>query len=211
MNRSRPGFLALALAGACLLPAAALAHCDTMDGPVVADARRALGAGDVAPVLKWIGPGDEPEIREAFAHALAVRALGEEARGLADRFFFETLVRVHRAGEGAPFTGLRPAGAPVEPIVAAADRALSAGSDGELVEHLTHVVTENAQRRFAAASRARAHAEHDAEAGRRYVAAYVELTHWLERLEQAATTDAAHAAGREAAPAAAHAHGAAGR
>ena len=81
------------------------AHCDTMDGPVVAAARVALEKGDIAPVLKWVKPEREKEIRAAFARTLSVRAGGPEAKELADMYFFETLVRVHRAGEGAPLHG----------------------------------------------------------------------------------------------------------
>ncbi|MGH8640573.1 MAG: DUF6448 family protein, partial [Burkholderiales bacterium] len=93
-----------------LLAAWAIGHCDTLDGPVVTLARKALETGNVNHVLPWVRPEDEPEIRRAFDHALAVRKLGCEARDLADRHFFETLVRVHRAAEGAPYTGLKPAG-----------------------------------------------------------------------------------------------------
>src|SRR5512145_18046 len=110
--------LALAAAGVLcltLVPRAAIAHCDTLDGPVVKDARAALDSKDVTAVLKWVRQDKEAEIREAFQHALGVRALGSEARALADRFFFETLVRVHREGEGAPYTGLKPAGTAVDP------------------------------------------------------------------------------------------------
>ena len=80
----------------------AAAHCDTLDGPVVADARTALAQGNVAPVLKWVRPADEKEIRTAFARTTAVRNLSPEAEILADLYFFEALVRIHRAGEGAP-------------------------------------------------------------------------------------------------------------
>jgi hypothetical protein len=107
----RETLVAVVLLAAMLAsPPRAIAHCDTLDGPVVRDARAALEARDVTPVLKWVEAEKEPEVREAFRHALAVRALGPEARTLADRFFFETLVRVHREGEGEPYTGLKPAG-----------------------------------------------------------------------------------------------------
>jgi hypothetical protein len=194
--------LAAALAAALAVPSSVFAHCDTMEGPVVADAKLALEHRDVAPILKWVGPADEPAIRSAFDQTLAVRALGPEARELADRFFFETLVRIHRAAEGAPFTGLKPEGTEIEPIVLAADRALVSGSDAELVAHLTKAVADGARQRFASAAEARRHADQNPEMGRHYVAAYVELTHWLERLDHDATTDA-HA-GAEAP--AAHSH-----
>ncbi len=78
------------------------AHCDTLDGPVVATAQKALDAGDVTPLLKWVSSENEQEIRTAFIETMNVRKLGGQARDLADRYFFETLVRIHRAGEGAP-------------------------------------------------------------------------------------------------------------
>ena len=43
-----------------------------------------------------------------------------------------TIVRVHRASEGAPYTGLKPAGVDLGPAVPAADRALDTGSTESL-------------------------------------------------------------------------------
>ena len=48
-------------------------HCDTMDGPVVKTAQAALSKGDVTPVLKWVKPEQEADVREAFKKTLAVR------------------------------------------------------------------------------------------------------------------------------------------
>jgi hypothetical protein len=96
---------ALALALTLVVPARVLAHCDSLDGPVVRAAQTALETRNPALVVIWVQEKDESEIRGAFERTLAVRALSSQAKELADRFFFETLVRVHRAGEGAPFTG----------------------------------------------------------------------------------------------------------
>ena len=101
---------------ALLLPQMAAAHCDALDGPVISEARVALEKDDVTPILKWVMPEYENEVRQAFAKTLQVRALGAQAQELADLYFFETLVRVHRAGEGAPYTGIKPAGAIETPI-----------------------------------------------------------------------------------------------
>jgi hypothetical protein len=180
--------LLLAVAAPSLL----LAHCDTFDGPVVADARRALEAGDPQPVLKWVPPEHEAQIREHFAKTLTVRAQSAEARELADLWFFETLVRLHREGEGFPFTGIRPAGAPVEPVILAADRSLETGSGEELATHLSEAVRHGIHRRFTAAFEARRHAEESVEAGRRFVAAYVELTHYVEALDALAAGHGGH-------------------
>lgn len=175
-----------------LLPALAYPHCDTRDGPVVTDAKAALDKGDVTGVLKWVPKEGEAEVRAAFDKTQRVRGLSAEARDLADTYFFETLVRIHRAGEGAPYTGLKPAGTPLEPSIAAADAAVESGSVNDVVKRVTEHVTEGIRDRFAKLQEARAHAEHTVEAGRQYVAAYVEFVHYVERLHHAARTPAAH-------------------
>lgn len=195
--------LALAAVGTLcltLVPRAAVAHCDTLDGPVVKDARAALASKDVTPTLKWVRSDKEGEIREAFQHALAVRSMGPEALALADRFFFETLVRVHREGEGAPYTGLKPAGTPVDPGIDASDTALKTGSVDALVKMLAAEVDKGLRHRFAEAAEARKHASESVVKGRAYVTAYVEFVHYAERLMLSATSAAGHAESAE------HAH-----
>jgi hypothetical protein len=184
--RRRFAFVIAAASLSFLLTSApALAHCDTMDGPVVIDARTALDSGDITPVLKWVRAEDEHEIRAAFDKVLTVRKGGGAARELADTWFFETVVRVHRAGEGAPYTGLKPAGSPVDPAVRLADRALETGSAETLVKAITSHMAEGLDKRFAKAHELRKHAADSAAAGRAYVAAYVEFVHYAEEVHQA--------------------------
>lgn len=166
-------------------------HCDTMGGPVIADARIALERSDVTPVLKWVKPESEAEIRAAFAKTLSVRALGAEARELADRYFFETLVRIHRAGEGAPYTGLKDA--PVEPIVAMADRAIAEGSDRAMIEAIAGHMTEAIGEKFRAVLEASKRKDASVEAGREYVEAYVIFMHYVEGIHAAIASAGAHA------------------
>jgi hypothetical protein len=177
------------LAGGALIAFAA-GHCDTLDGPVIKLARRALESGNVNLVLPWVREQDEPEIREAFSHALAVRKLGGEARALADRHFFETLVRVHRAGEGAPFTGLKPAGMDPGPAVPAADRALEDGSVDAVVRLLTDAVRKGVHEHFHRAVHHKDFEVDDVHAGREYVEAYVPYVHYVEKLWDAANAEA---------------------
>ena len=164
------------------LSSPAMAHCDTMDGPVVKDAQRALADKDVAPVLKWVRAEDEEPIREAFEMTLLVRGESEAAQSLADRYFFETLVRVHRASEGEGFAGLKPAGN-VDPAIAAADRALAEGNIDPLADEIAAAVRDALEARFAEAYEKRQVAEDSVEQGREYVAAYVQLTHFAEGVD----------------------------
>jgi len=185
------------------LPPLAWGHCDTLDGPVVVDAKTALAKGDTAPVLKWVPAAGEKEVREAFAKTLAVRKAGKEAQDLADTWFFETLVRVHRASEGAPYTGLKAGGAEEETIVAA-DKALATGKADELVKLVIEAVEHGIRHRFEETAEKKKHAEHDVEHGRAYVASYVEFIHYGERIYQDAVHPPSHHA--EGAAPAAHAH-----
>ncbi|MBI3068054.1 MAG: hypothetical protein HYY79_04005 [Betaproteobacteria bacterium] len=170
-----------------LLLAWAIGHCDTLDGSVVTAARKALETGNVNHVLPWVRSQDEPEIRHAFKHAMSVRKLGPQARQLADTHFFETLVRVHRASEGAPYTGLKPAGSDLGPAAPAADQALEDGSVDAVMKLLTDAVRVGVRQHFHAAMSRRNFALDDVAAGREYVEAYVPYVHYIERLWDVAT------------------------
>ncbi len=181
----KSSMVAAALTVAALAsPSPAAAHCDSMDGPVVKAAQQALAAGDPARVLVWVRTQDEPEIRAAFARTLAVRKSGGEAAKLADVWFFETLVRVHRAGEGEPYTGLKPAGYKPAAGIAAADRALESGSIAALAGQVTGEVAGALKARYERVRELANHAPGDVDAGRRYVKAYVEYIHFVEKLHE---------------------------
>jgi hypothetical protein len=157
------------------------AHCDTLDGPVVESARHALTTGDVTPLLKWISIDDEQLIRTTFQNTMEVRKLGGPAQKLADMYFFETLVRIHRAGEGASYTGLKP-GTEVDPAIALADKALESGSVDKLVGVLTDATAKGIRERFDRALEKRKHIDESVNAGREFVEAYVIFTHYVEEL-----------------------------
>ena len=184
------GGLALVL-NLAVVPTAS-AHCDSMDGPVITEAREALASGDVTPVLKWVPAADSATVRQEFEAAREVRALGPEARRIADRHFFATLVRIHRASEGAPFTGIKPAGG-IEPAVSAADGALAAGDIDPLIGNVRARLETNIRERFEAARAARAKADRSVEDGREFVRRYVEYVHYVERVHGAIGAPSGHA------------------
>lgn len=168
----------------------ASAHCDGMDGPVVQAARRSLEARDVNLVLIWVQKKDEPELRRAFHETLTVRNLNPEARELADRYLFETLVRLHRAGEGAPYTGLKPAGRDLGPAIPAADKALAEGSSKQLEQLLNNALQVGLREHYERVLTKKNFRTDDLAAGREYVEAYVQFVHYVERIYQASTLPA---------------------
>ena len=178
---------AISMALALAWSASASAHCDTLDGPVVSAARKALETGNVNLVLVWVQKNDEAELRNAFQRARSVRKAGGEARELADLYFFETLVRVHRAGEGAAYTGLKPAGT-VEAPVAAADKAIETGKLQGLAKLVFDRTEKGLHGHFDQVMAKKKYSPNDIEAGRAYASAYVEFVHYAERLYEAAET-----------------------
>ena len=184
-----------------VLAANAFGHCDTLNGPIVPLAQAALEKGDITPLLKWVQPAYEHELKEAFDKAVAVRREGKDAQELADRYFLETFVRVHRAGEGAPYTGLKDE--PVLPIVALADKALETGSADSMVSKIKDHVARGIKDKFERAVELGKHKDHTVEAGRAYVAAYVEYVHYVEGIRNAVMA-AGHAHGEAATESAEH-------
>jgi len=182
----------------------AFAHCDTLDGPVVAAARRALDGANVNLVLVWVQKKDEGEIRNMFQKTVAVRKAGGQAKDLADMYFFETLVRIHRAGEGAGYTGLKPAGK-IEPPIAAADKSLETGKLQDVAQLISKRMEQGLHRNFEDMMKKKKYNPDDVAAGRAFASAYVEYTHYVERLFNAAETLAPGHVQKEA-PALAHTH-----
>lgn len=122
-------------------------HCDSMDGPVKA-ATQVLNAGNVDLVLPYVPKEGEAEVRAAFAKATRARQHDPEACEVADLYFFENVVRVHRAGEGAPYTGLRPAGQDEGPVLPVAEHAIATGSPDEVRRLLAETVQRELTEKF---------------------------------------------------------------
>lgn len=171
--------LALILASAWLAPGVLLAHCDTFAGPVLLEAQKAMETGDVTPLLKWVKPDREEVITKAFDEASKNRQTDQEK---ADHAFFEILIRIHREGEGAPFTGIKPAGTELPPAIVAADQALETGSSRALTDLLARDLMAKVRARFERALEKKRSAGRSVALGREYVAAYVEYVHFVEGL-----------------------------
>jgi len=184
-------FAAVIAATALAWGTAAQAHCDTLDGPVVGQAQKALESGNVNLVLGWVRKQDEQEIRQAFERAVAVRKHGGNAKALADQSFFETLVRVHRAGEGAPYTGLKPAGE-IEPAVAAADKSIASGQLKPVAGMIFSRTEQGLHEKFDRVQATGKYNPDDVAAARAHVNAYVEYVHYVEGLHAAAAKGHGH-------------------
>jgi hypothetical protein len=158
------------------------AHCDSIDGPVVKAAQKSLEENNVNYVLVWVRAEDEQEINAMFDKVNKVRTLSPEAKELADMYFFETVVRVHRMGEGVGYTGLKPAGYKPEEGIEAADIAITENSLDRIYAHLDEAQNPKIKDYFAELQSKKDYDVNDLKAGREYVEAYVHFIHYVEAL-----------------------------
>jgi hypothetical protein len=142
---------ALLVAGAAvLLPAQpALAHCDNVNGPVVAAAREALAKNDVKLALPYIKADYEAELTTAFGEAREAMKQGGKAAELAEHWFAETTVRLHRQGEGAGYTGLK-YDTDFGPALHAAEEAVTTGDLHHVLEVLDAALAAELEAKYAA-------------------------------------------------------------
>lgn len=175
----------LAVAGVMAFsPLTASAHCDTMGGPTVADGKKAMETNNANYALKWVQPEYEKELLQAFTLSMHVKDLSPEAKELAERYFFDNLVRIHRTGENASFTGVKPAGAPVDARVLAADKSIEVGNLSAL-QPLTPTERFPAlTERFDKVMALKNFDPNNLEAGRAYIEAYVGFFKFAEGEEE---------------------------
>lgn len=175
-----------------LMPKKASAHCDTMDGPAVKDGRKALETGNINYAYKWIFEEYEEELKEIFELSLKVRTLGADAQEVADRWFLENFVRIHRAGEGASYDGLKPSGSNVDPVVVAADESIELGNMSPLKGLVTEEEYHALEEKFNKAIALKDFDIDDVKASRAYVEAYVTFFKMAEGEEHGHGHDHGH-------------------
>lgn len=167
-------------------------HCDSKDGPVVKAAMRALAASSVDLVLPYVPADAEDEVRMAFEKTVAASSAGHQAVEVAEEWFFETVVRLHRAGEGAAFTGLKPAGLGHGQVVPLAERAIDSGDVEELVRMLTSALEDEIRGKFARVMKLKAHSDGPVVEAREWVEAMLGFQVWSHKTHQCITSDPLH-------------------
>ncbi len=171
------------------------AHCDSIEGPVVKASQKALETENINYVLVWVRAEDEQEIKAIFDKVNNVRTLSPEVKELVDMYFYETVVRVHRMGEGVGYTGLKPAEYQPEEGIEAADIAIDENSLDRIYAHLDEAQNPKIKDYFADMQSKKDYDVNDLKAGREYVEAYVHFIHYVEFLfngEEANDTHSEH-------------------
>lgn len=175
--------IAIFIAAPFLIPLEALAHCDTLNGPVVNAARRALNTGNANYALIWVKQKDEDEIREALTQARKKRekAKTQEDKDKADMEFFEILAKVHREGEGVKYEGIKPADF-AEPEIVLADKAVETGELDDILPRIRSTKNKDVLARIFHEVIMRINYDaDDVSAGREFVKSYVLFIHAVEK------------------------------
>ena len=198
MTKIKTLMASVAVAALLFSATGAQAHCDSIDGPVAKAAQKALDTGNVNLALPYAPAKAEAELQAAFAQSLKVRTLGPEAKTLADRNFIEATVRLHRAGEGAAYTGLKPAGIDYGPAIPAAERAAASGDLKQVKKLLDEEIEHGLHARFHHVRDAQKISlepkqASDVAAARERASAELGFVTYVESLRQAAHGAAGHA------------------
>jgi hypothetical protein len=156
------------------------AHCDMMEGPVIKDAQKAIETNNVNYVLKWVAPEGEKEVNEAFKLSIKVRDLSPEAKILSEKYFFETLVRIHLQSEGKSFSGVKPKGTPIDEVILAADKSIETGSMSQLENMVANGKLKELKKLFDIVLELSKYDVNDLPAAREYVESYVKFFHYAE-------------------------------
>jgi len=157
-------------------------HCDTLDGPVIQAAKKAINDVNVLHVLPWVPAEAEQEVRDAFEDVMHAREKGPDPCKIADRWFFETVVRLHLLGEGKPFTGLKPAGSGRSPALTIAEKAIETGDLKELIELLKESEEFGLERYFDRVKAMAGYDLRDVSAARKHVQAVLDFLHLADSM-----------------------------
>jgi len=171
----------------------AFAHCDSYDGPVIKDAEKALETNNVNLVLKWVTKEQEKEIITLFQKTFELRNGDKDVYEIVEKHFFETLVRLHRETEGAPYTGLKPAGT-TKQIIQMTDKALKDDNVDDFLLKLNKHIDKVVREKYQKVSKLYKVKDDSVEKGREFVAAYVDYTHTVEAVHDIIEHGGSHAA-----------------
>ncbi len=187
-------FAAIGMLTLTLGAANAMAHCDTKSGPVAVDAREALANKNFETVAIWVGQEQHKELRAAFDRAMDVYQMGGKAKALAEQYFMETAVRLHRAAEGMSYTGLKPA-QPLPEDIAKAEKALETGNLEPVINMMKVEMKQKMQHLLKKARMAKQNKDKSLEAGRKWADAYVKYVIYAHGLYKTIQAGPAHGVG----------------
>lgn len=165
-----------------LINSSYMAHCDSMEGPVIKASKKALDTGNLNYVLVWIKGENEEVIKTLFNKVNNDRSLNQDAKELAEMHFFETIVRLHRSGEGEPYSGIKPVGFKLEDGIEEADNAIETGSLKNVLKKLDDKYHAKANQLFKNLQLKKKYDVNDVNSGRMYVESYVSFIHYIEEL-----------------------------
>lgn len=188
---SKSAFALVAILGMSVFASSAYAHCDLESGPVAVAAKQALKTNDVNKVLIWVSEEQEQELTATYRQAKAVYAKGGASKTLAEQYFMENSVRLHRLAEGMSYTGLKPAQAAPE-VIQIAERSLDTGNLAPTNDLLVSMTKDKVSHYFEQARAAQKQSNGDVTSGREAMDAYVRYVTFVEHLHETIEAGPAH-------------------
>lgn len=159
-----------------------LGHCNSREGPVAIDVKKALEKGDFQLIARWISAEDEQELKDKFNKC---RKIYQEEKGdkqeVAREYLMETTVRLHRAAEGMPFEGLQSVGSFPDDIEKG-EQALEEENIESILNLLIEELQQEAKKWFQEAVEAKQTKNESIPEGRNYTSAYVKYITFVHKI-----------------------------
>jgi hypothetical protein len=152
---------------------------DLGEGPVIKAARRALKTGNMNYVLVWVPEESEKKLKNLFEKTFCEQRAGKDGQNIAIGWYFETVSRLHCAGERALFTCMKNAGPDESTVILKAERAIETGDEKEIAEFVPKNYEDDFRHRFRDVMEKKNYAMNNVTAGRVYVAAFIDFIRYL--------------------------------
>lgn len=155
---------------------------DITNGPVMGAAKMALDTGNVNYVLIWVPEASENQLKNLFEKTFCERRAGKDMQDIAINWYFETVKRLHRAGERRLYTCLKPDGPDESPVFPKVNRAIETGVADEIIGFIPKTQDHDFRYRFHHLIEKKNYDVNNVAAGRGYVAEFIDFILYLHHL-----------------------------
>jgi hypothetical protein len=166
---------------------------DITNGSVMDAAKMALDTGNVNYVLIWVPEASENKLKNLFAKTVCERRDRKDVQDIAFDWYFETVNRLHRAGEGTLYTCMNLAGLDERSVVPKVKRVIETGEAEEIIGFIPKTQEHDFRHRFRHVMEKKNYDVNNVVDGRAYVAAFTDFIVYLHHIYTSIPREAGHA------------------
>lgn len=165
---------------------------DMTNGPVMGAAKMALDKGNVNYVLIWVPEESENKLKNLFEKTFCESRAGKDMEDIAINWYFETVKRLHRAGERRLYTCMNPDGSDERSVVPKVKRAIETGEADEIIGFIPKTKEHDFRHRLHHLIEKKNYDVNNVAAGREYVAEFIDFIIYLHHFCTSSSGESGH-------------------